>query len=278
MKKIMGFICLSSGIFLAACGSGTTESSTSQGASSFASSSAAQESSSETAASSTTASTVNTAQTAVTNSSEKASVPSDTAASDMTALAELEQAYPNQVMPHAVAVERQLNIASDSQKNKFSVLYYEKEASWPLNDTRLNEEQPFAHFTETTYDSAEKAQDAVAKGTDLGGQKVDLGHNITGYQQGAAGSSYLTWQEGNWTIVVRASNVEGEEPVTLAKEVVNYLEKAFLPAPRTAGQINLQVATGDYRQNTVTWQKDTKVYQVSATDAMKALDIAVAVN
>lgn len=38
---------------------------------------------------------------------------------------------------------------------------------------------------------------------DNGGQPVDLGYNITGYKQGAAGSSYLSWQEGNWSLVVR---------------------------------------------------------------------------
>ena len=34
------------------------------------------------------------------------------------------------------------------------------------------------------------------------GQPVDLGYNITGYKQGAAGSCYLSWQEGNWSLVV----------------------------------------------------------------------------
>ena len=64
---------------------------------------------------------------------------------------------------------------------------------------------------------------------DNGGQPVDLGYNITGYKQGAAGSSYLSWQEGNWSLVVRASNINGESPDDLAKNVVNILEQETLP-------------------------------------------------
>ena len=68
-------------------------------------------------------------------------------------------------------------------------------------------------------------QNAVNQIIDNGGQPVDLGYNITGYKQGAAGSSYLSWQEGNWSLVVRASNINGESPDDLAKMLSTFWNK-----------------------------------------------------
>ncbi len=99
---------------------------------------------------------------------------------------------------------------------------------------------------------------------DNGGQPVDLGYNITGYKQGAAGSSYLSWQEGNWSLVVRASNINGESPDDLAKKMLStFWNKKRCPAPNTVGQITLNVAgTTDYNRNSVVWQAGTVVYSV----------------
>ena len=51
---------------------------------------------------------------------------------------------------------------------------------------------------------------------------------------------FYNWQEGNWSIRVRASNIEGQDPVPLAKEIVAYLEKASLPAPESTEKLRLK--------------------------------------
>ena len=111
-----------------------------------------------------------------------------------------------------------------------------------------------------------------------GGLPVDLGYNFTGFKQGASGSSYLSWLEGNWSLVVRASNINGESPDDLAKNVVNILEQETLPAPNTVGQITLNVAgTTDYNRNSVVWQAGTVVYSVHHFDPIQAVKMATSI-
>ena len=113
---------------------------------------------------------------------------------------------------------------------------------------------------------------------DTNGRQVDLGYNITGYQQGAAGSSILEWQEGNWSIRVRASNIEGQDPVPLAKEIVAYLEKASLPAPEKYGKITVEMNDSSQQATQVSWQEPKNVYTVTHKDTLSALKMAVSMN
>lgn len=148
----------------------------------------------------------------------------------------------------------------------------------PVNDARVNQLTPISSFEKKTYGSDAEAKNAVNQIIDNGGQPVDLGYNITGYKQGAAGSSYLSWQEGNWSLVVRASNINGESPDDLAKNVVNILEQETLPAPNTVGQITLNVAgTTDYNRNSVVWQAGTVVYSVHHFDPIQAVKMATSI-
>lgn len=166
-----------------------------------------------------------------------------------------------------------------ADQTNFSILYYAEPTAIPINDQRVNELTPLAAFEKQTYATNEEARAAVGKVADYQGKPVDLGYGITGYQQGAAGSSFLTWAEGNWALLVRASNQEGENPKPLAVQVVNYLEQAMLPAPQSDGMIQLDVRPGtDYRANSVIWQKGKVVYKVYHAESMQALAMAVSMN
>lgn len=96
-----------------------------------------------------------------------------------------------------------------------------------------------------------------------------------GHQQGAAGSTYLNWQEGNWSLTVRGLNSEGQDPVATAKKMVNYLEEAFLPVPKTLGQITVDLGSSGYQRAQVVWQVDEIVYRVTHQDPLGALQVAV---
>ncbi len=129
------------------------------------------------------------------------------------------------------------------------------------------------------FASSQEAIDALQPVTvDTNGRQVDLGYNITGYQQGAAGSSILEWQEGNWSIRVRASNIEGQDPVPLAKEIVAYLEKASLPAPEKYGKITVEMNDSSQQATQVSWQEPKNVYTVTHKDTLSALKMAVSMN
>lgn len=193
---------------------------------------------------------------------------------------ELQQVYPNEQTPAVSAVgnAQTISIAANEANNALTVSYYNTESKLPLNDQQLQNQTPIAQFQRTTYASAEEARAAVAPAFDGGGQAVDLGYNITGYQQSGAGSSYLSWQEGNWNLTVQAININGEDPVPLAQKAVEYLETAFLPVPKEAGQISLSVTGGGYESNVVAWQVGNTVYKTMHTDALSSLQMAVSMN
>lgn len=189
----------------------------------------------------------------------------------------LQAAFPNEQTPTAAVNHTQtMNIAVADEGSRFSVLYYDMAQPLVLNSKELNAQQPIAHFEKVQYDSAEQAKAAVNQlnGQD-GAMGLDLGYSITGYQQGAAGSTYLSWSEGKWSLYVQASNSEGQDPVPTAKEVVAFLEKNYLPAPNTAGQIAIHLNATGYQANQITWQDNTIVYTVSNNDAIAALKMAV---
>lgn len=215
-----------------------------------------------------------------TNSQTSTSTNSTSSSEEGTnAQAQLNSAYPEVLLPAIVPIgDGYLNIAADGNNQKLSVLYFALDSSLVLNSKQLNLETPVASYLKNTFNSKEEAKVAVNPISDNGGTKVDLGSGITGYQQGAAGSSYLSWKEGNWNLVVRASNVEGQEPQTLAKQVVAYLEKAALPAPKDSGQITLDLNNTGAKANQVVWQEGSVVYTVTHQDPMSALEMAVSMN
>ncbi len=227
--------------------------------------------------SSTTGSTAESSGKTTTASTNQSTTASTTEAAAPDAFNELQQRFPDTVMPSEIPRKdgSYLNIASTSDSENLSILYYEMDHPLIMNHKELNQAQPAASFKKTTYQTAGRAKDAVNYIYDDGGQEVDLGHNIKGYVDGAAGSSYLSWKEGNWSLTVRASNVMGQDPVPTAKEVVEYLEKAFLPVPKSVGQITIDLAASGYEAVSVVWQKEQVVYTVTNRSALPALQMAV---
>ncbi|MGO4936384.1 hypothetical protein ACTQ54_01880 [Fundicoccus sp. Sow4_H7] len=197
----------------------------------------------------------------------------------------LSESYPDDTLPTYVLHEDDklyFTAATTGQEDQenFNILYYAEDEPIELNTTALNELTPIAAFGKTTYETEGEAVEAVEQILDLQGQEVDLGYGITGFMQGAAGSTYLNWQEGNWSLVVKASNIEEEDPVALAVEVVEYLEEIYLPAPTQVGQITLSMPdeNSTYETNSVVWHEDNVVYTVTHQDAMQAIRMAGSIS
>lgn len=289
---------------LAACGGGkstentdsrssaaesTTVESTKASATKESSSKAATKSSDAKPSGTTTAdskATASSTKEAANNGSAEKQSPAKNANPDDQAnqvLNQLANMFPSQGLPQAILTSQTNNFltaatTSQADQNNFRVLYYAEKEAIPVNDARVNQLTPISSFEKKTYGSDAEAKNAVNQIIDNGGQPVDLGYNITGYKQGVAGSSYLSWQEGNWSLVVRASNINGESPDDLAKNVVNILEQETLPAPNTVGQITLNVAgTTDYNRNSVVWQAGTVVYSVHHFDPIQAVKMATSI-
>lgn len=286
MKKIL----LSAAIplvLLAGCGGGTESSESSatsttavsQSESSNSSTSESSRQSSETTTE-TSSATQQTQQTQIEQSSATAATTPQQQAD--TVLDSLKSAYPDSLPTRILTADSPEYVSAATTGTKdmdnYRILYYAEKEAIGVNDPQLDEKKPIAAFEKKTYATHGEAALAVNQIVDDGGKEVDLGHQITGHQQGAAGSSYISWREGNWMLAVQASNVEGEKPLPLAKDAVAYLEEASLPAPDQDGQINLVVTGSDYESNRVTWQEGRVVYTIQHQEAMAALKMAVSVQ
>lgn len=278
MKK---YLLLFSALFvLAACNSGTNDSKDSTTKSTTTetgkNSSKKSTSTSEKADSTNDSSTKNSSTSSNTQTS---STKTDSSHGNhaMSAWDELKANYPNDKFPDPATISggKQIGIAASEEQGTLKVNYYAVNEDTPFNDPSLNEQTPVAQFQRKTVDSKETARNEVGQTYDQNGQQVDLGHQIIGYRSAGAGSSFIMWKEGNWSLAVQANNLEQEDPVPLAKQTVEYLETAFLPVPKDAGQISLRVAPGDYQSNRVVWQDNQTVYTIMNGDSMSSLKMAV---
>ncbi|MGX7264998.1 hypothetical protein ACWOEF_13460 [Enterococcus crotali] len=288
-KKLIYSFILVAGLSLAACGGkGKTAESSTTAKSTEKTSQTTTSTNSSTTKSSTSQSSTKSSTTSETKTSESQSAvksENNTPAKQAeTVLSQLSKDFPNNRLPQAILTSKTpeyLTAATTraADQENFRILYYAEDHGITVNDTVVNDLQPIASFEKKSYTSNDEAANAVNQIIDNGGRQIDLGYGITGYQQGAAGSSYLSWQEGNWSLVVRASNIGGEVAEPLAKEAVAYLETAMLPAPQSRGQISLTAGTSDsYQNNSVVWQEGTIVYTIQHFDALQALKMTVSTN
>lgn len=288
-KKLIYSFILVAGLSLAACGGkGKTAESSTTAKSTEKTSQTTTSTNGSTTKSSTSQSSTKSSTTSETKTSEsQSSVKSEnnTPAKQADAvLSQLNSIFPNDRLPQAILTSKTAEYLTAAttraaDQENFRILYYAEDHGITVNDTVVNDLQPIASFEKKSYASNDEAANAVNQIIDNGGRQIDLGYGITGYQQGAAGSSYLSWQEGNWSLVVRASNIGGEVAEPLAKEAVAYLETAMLPAPQSRGQISLTAGTSDsYQNNSVVWQEGTIVYTIQHFDALQALKMTVSTN
>ncbi|MFR3686616.1 MAG: hypothetical protein ACLTXM_16455 [Enterococcus sp.] len=273
MKK---YLLLCSALFvLAACNSGNNDSKDSTTKSTAA---ATVKSSSVRSEKSDSSTSTNSSATSSTKTATSSSGTDSTHGNHgMAAIDELKANFPNDGFPDPSTISggKEIGISASEEQGIVKVNYYVVNEETPFNDPSLKNQTPVAYFQRQAFDSKETAQNEVGQTYDANGQQVDLGHTITGYRSAGAGSSFVMWKEGNWSLAVQANNLEQEDPVPLAKQTVNYLEEAFLPVPRDAGQISLRVAKGDYQSNRVVWQKNQTVYTIMNSDSMSALKMAV---
>ncbi|MGO4528353.1 hypothetical protein AB4Z30_04670 [Paenibacillus sp. 2TAF8] len=109
---------------------------------------------------------------------------------------------------------------------------------------------------------------------------VDLGHGIKGMVEGAAGSQYLTWQEGRWTLQIRSVSEDQMNNPGIAKKMVEYLESHRLPAPKDKGFVKVDYASvGKTVHVTISWQDGKQIHQLKTEQVpLEALGMVVSVK
>lgn len=175
-----------------------------------------------------------------------------------------------------------ITAATQSDSNSYAVEFYKTETPVPVNDPSLEDRSDaFAVFSGIRFENAEKAEAQInyQEYADNGLTEVDLGYGIAGVREGAAGSQYISWNEGRWALSMRGTIQQGDSLVDDAKTVVQFLEDHLLPAPQHVGAAQLDAAEDGEWQQFLAWQEDDAVYEVTTTESYeKALEFVIADN
>lgn len=157
-----------------------------------------------------------------------------------------------------------LNIRYTSSSSQNVVYYSVGNSPLALNDSRIASEKPYAVLTENK-NVADASSLINYQEPKTGLPAVKIAGNVTGTEEGAAGSTYLQFNQGQWSFVVRASNVQGQKPLPTAQKLLALYQQYGLPD--TAAKSSVQVDVGESlgSLNTViTWTKGSSVYQLKA--------------
>lgn len=156
-----------------------------------------------------------------------------------------------------------LTATTAETENGYEVIFYESQAQIPVNDMALVSQNTDAavigRVTVTEYATQEESDAAIAftDYSQVGGNEVDLGYDITGYQDSATGHTYTSWNEGRWDLATVATTEDSETGVAAAQEAVVFLEENLLPAPNQYGKVQLDTVNPE--NNRVAWQEGTRV-------------------
>ncbi|MBU5310301.1 hypothetical protein [Ligilactobacillus saerimneri] len=257
MRKSKLLIVLLSGLLLAGCGKSTdTKHDTQTTATSKTEKKASTE---QKQASSSTSQT---------SSSEATSSSAATTDEDSKRLVDLGQQLKqklgaNEKFPTAHLINGVENARYSGDQNNYTVDFYGHNRGVALNDSRLNDSQPFLTLSKKTYGSRTEATATVKYSDGKAEVKlphVDLGYNIVGTVNSGAGQRYLHWNEGRWSLGVRGSAVAGQDPKKTARKVVALTQAYALPVPETRGAGTFEVDNS----GTISWVKGNAVYTLKS--------------
>lgn len=175
-----------------------------------------------------------------------------------------------------IAEGKHLSARTTSNAGSYEVAFYETDEPMDINDAQLEESEPIMLVKGASYASTEEAQEQIGyQEIQEGMPEVDLGYDITGYQDAGAGSSFITWHEGRWSMIVRARNDEAGNTagLELATAIVEKLETQTLPIPHENGAGTFSSWDHDeVDTNRIAWQEEAVVYEVSTADPLALID------
>lgn len=183
------------------------------------------------------------------------------------------------ILPTAITVadEKYLTSTVDTDALYYEVAYFETDLVTEINDAVLMQKEPLMLVKGTKYDSIKEANEQIGyQPIQSGMPEVDLGDDITGYQDAGAGSSFITWHEGRWSFMARARNDETgvEAGKELAREIVDKLSKQVLPPPNENGAGLFNASDGNaVETNRLAWQEGQIVYEVYMADPVRLIDV-----
>lgn len=147
-------------------------------------------------------------------------------------------------------------------------------------DYQTKSSQDVARLTGTLYESPDDANNDLqefreGKNVPKSGNETDLGYGITGYGEGAAGHTYFSWEEGNWTFSISSLTADEMDNPAIAKKMVDYLEDHLLPPPKDTGIVYVDYPKdGNSVDVDIRWQENKMVYQIETNEVpLDALEL-----
>ena len=267
-RKNLALLLLAASL-LAGC-AGQSNSQSSQSSQAKSEKKAESKASSKSAAKSAASSAVSSAKSSSSQASSKSTASSSQRADANrigTLTSQLRGKLPGMLLPAADGLGQgssNLNIRYTSSSSQNVVYYSVGNSPLALNDSRIASEKPYAVLTENK-NVADASSLINYQEPKTGLPAVKIAGNVTGTEEGAAGSTYLQFNQGQWSFVVRASNVQGQKPLPTAQMLLALYQQYGLPD--TAAKSSVQVDVGESlgSLNTViTWAKGSSVYQLKA--------------
>ncbi len=184
-----------------------------------------------------------------------------------TLTSQLRVKLPGMLLPAADGLGRgssNLNIRYTSSSSQNVVYYSVGNSPLALNDSRIASEKPYAVLTENK-NVADPSSLINYQEPKTGLPAVKIAGNVTGTEEGAAGSTYLQFNQSQWSFVVRASNVRGQKPLPTAQKLLALYQQYGLPYTTAKASVQVDVGESLGSLNTViTWAKGSSVYQLKA--------------
>lgn len=184
-----------------------------------------------------------------------------------TLTSQLRVKLPGMLLPAADGLGQgssNLNIRYTSSSSQNVVYYSVGNSPLALNDSRIASEKPYAVLTENK-NVADPSSLINYQEPKTGLPVVKIAGNVTGTEEGAAGSTYLQFNQGQWSFVVHASNVQGQKPLPTARKLLALYQQYGLPYTTAKASVQVDVGESLGSLNTViTWAKGSSVYQLKA--------------
>lgn len=198
-----------------------------------------------------------------------------------TLTSQLRAKLPGMLLPAADGLgqgKSNLNIRYTSSSSQNVVYYSVGNSPLALNDSRIASEKPYAVLTENK-NVADASSLINYQEPKTGLPAVKIAGNVTGTEEGAAGSTYLQFNQGQWSFVVRASNVQGQKPLPTARKLLALYQQYGLPYTTAKASVQVDVGESLGSLNTViTWAKGSSVYQLKAHSTETAFKMLKSLN
>lgn len=281
-RKNLALLLLAASL-LAGC-AGQSNSQSSQSSQAKSEKKAESKASSKSAAKSAASSAVSSAKSSSSQASSKSAASSSQRADANrigTLTGQLRGKLPGMLLPAADGLGQgssNLNIRYTSSSSQNVVYYSVGNSPLALNDSRIASEKPYAVLTENK-NVADPSSLINYQEPKTGLPAVKIAGNATGTEEGAAGSTYLQFNQGQWSFVVRASNVQGQKPLPTAQKLLALYQQYSLPATTAKASVQVDVGESLGSLNTViTWAKGSSVYQLKAHSTETAFKMLKSLN